>query len=913
MRGRPDIAVAVGKLLTGYIELKAPGKGASPDKFSSKQDKDQWRRFKQIPNLIYTDGSEWALYRSGERIGKVISLTGDVTEDGAKAVSPLDVVNLDAMFADFLVWKPVVPNTPVALAEMLAPLCHMLREDVLGAVSSPASNLHQLAGEWRTALFPDADDAQFADAYAQTITYALLLARLSGQSKITPANAATTLDKGHGLLAQALRVLADVAVADEIGIGLELLERSIGAVDADALKKKSADLWLYFYEDFLAKYDPKLRKDRGAYYTPVEVVRTQTRLVSKLLIEKFNKAMSYADEGVTLLDPASGTGAYPVAAIQHGIDLIESKYGPGAVGGHASQLAQNTHAFEILVGPYAVSHLRISQQILDAGGSLPKDGVHVYLTDTLESPFAEPKGTIPLFQKKLAEEHKRARAVKEKTNILICIGNPPYDRQEIAPEEQGFVERKGGWVRVRDDGTPGILDDFLKPVRDAGAGIQLKNLYNDYVYFWRWAIWKVLEQNSGSGIVSFITASSFMRGKGFVGMRQMMRQLFDEIWFIDLEGSNAGARKTENVFAIETPVVITVGIRYKQAHLSVPASCHYAKLTGSKEEKLAILNTVSAFTDLVWQDCPSEWSAVFLPACVVAYGSWPKLTQIFPWQHSGVQYKRTWPIAETKELLERRWSTFTAMSPSEKAVAFRETRDRKITKNYRDVFSGEKLPTLADADSKSEALNVVPYGFRSFDRRFVLADSRLADFLRPVLWASNGPKQVFLTSLLSDMLGTGQSATVSSHVPDLHYFCNRGAKDVIPLWRDAAGTSNVTNGLLKRLKKEYETDATPEDLFAYCYAVLASPDYVKTFWDELATPGPRIPITKAPDIFAESVKLGRALIHLQTFGTRFIPNGKKANAIPEGKAKAIKGVSPSSYPETFEYSSDTDTLGVCLE
>jgi len=127
VQGRPDMAVAVGKLLTGYIELKAPGKGASPEKFASKQDREQWRRFALIPNLIYTDGSHWALYRTGERSGRVVSLSGDVTQDGERAVSPLDVVNLNAMFADFLSWKPIVPNSPGALAEMLAPLCHMLR------------------------------------------------------------------------------------------------------------------------------------------------------------------------------------------------------------------------------------------------------------------------------------------------------------------------------------------------------------------------------------------------------------------------------------------------------------------------------------------------------------------------------------------------------------------------------------------------------------------------------------------------------------------------------------------------------------------------------------------------------------------------------------------------------------------
>ena len=88
-----------------------------------------------------------------------------------------------------------------------------------------------------------------------------------------------------------------------------------------------------------------------------------------------------------------------------------------------------------------------------------------------------------------------------------------------------------------------------------GAGVHLKNLYNDYVYFWRWALWKVLEwKRAGTGLVSFITASSYLRGPGFVGdARVDAPETLDELWIIDLKGDNLGARKTENVFAIQTP------------------------------------------------------------------------------------------------------------------------------------------------------------------------------------------------------------------------------------------------------------------------------------------------------------------------------------------------------------------------
>jgi hypothetical protein len=185
---RPDIGVARRDLLCGFVELKAPGKGARTGRFKQ-ADKKQWEKFKTLPNLLYTDGSEWALYRSGELISEVVKFSGDVTTDGVKAFDDEEAAALHTLLLDFLNWQPIAPNSPRALAQTLAPLCRLLREDVLAATGKPNSSLTQLAGEWRAYLFPDANDAQFADAYAQTLTYALLLARLSGEPRLTAESA----------------------------------------------------------------------------------------------------------------------------------------------------------------------------------------------------------------------------------------------------------------------------------------------------------------------------------------------------------------------------------------------------------------------------------------------------------------------------------------------------------------------------------------------------------------------------------------------------------------------------------------------------------------------------------------------------------------------------------------------------
>jgi hypothetical protein len=501
-RARPDMAIYVDGLICGYIELKHRNFGADPTRFREERSKKQWEKLKNLPNIIYTDGRDWTLWRKGEPEGSLFRLRGDPYEAGGQAAATNDGAAFEPILRDFLFWTPIVPHGPRELAAYLAPLTRFLREEVLVSLPVESSPIHLLANEWRGYFFPDADDNQFADAYAQTVTYALLLARLNGANKLDPADAAKVLDKGNGLLAQTLKLLGQHEARAELKVGFELLQRSLEAlVPADFLKDRP-ELWLYFYEDFLAAYDPALRRDYGVYYTPVEVVHAQVRLASELLRTKFKKKLAFADDGVVFLDPAVGTGTYLVAASNHSLELVRQKSGDGAVGGRASQIAANMYGFEILVGPYAVAHLRLAQIIEGAKGTLPGGRLKIYLADTLGSPFTTPRGGLTLTHKKLTEEHEAARRVKRSGNIIVCMGNPPYDRQQI---EEGDIatKKKGGWVRYGDLGQDisqetkkekPIFDAFLEPARESGAGLHLKNVYNDYVYFWRWALWRLFEQ-----------------------------------------------------------------------------------------------------------------------------------------------------------------------------------------------------------------------------------------------------------------------------------------------------------------------------------------------------------------------------------------------------------------------------------
>jgi hypothetical protein len=791
---------------------------------------------------------------------------------------------------------------------MLAPLCRLLRTDVLTALQNRKSNLSLLAADWRKYLFPDADDFQFADAYAQTLTYALLLARLSGEgSGLSIPQAAAAIRTGHRLLADALGILGDPKAREEIETPVSVLVRVIGAVDPAALTKKAkGDPWLYFYEDFLAAYDPKMRKDRGVYYTPVEVVQAQVKLVAQLLEERFDADYAFVNNKVITLDPGAGTGTYVLAALQHGLDRVEQEKGPGMRGNFATQAARNLHAFELLVGPYAVAHLRLTQQILAEGGEMPPDGVHVYLTDTLESPH-QPPPAYPMLYKELGEEYKRAQKVKANVPVLVVLGNPPYDRQQIEAAEAGLVRRKGGWVRFGDGGQEGesIFKSFLKPLEALGWGVHAKNLYNDYVYFWRWALWKVFENKGGPGIVSFITAASYLRGPGFAGMRQVMRETFDELWIIDLEGDNLGARKTENVFAIQTPVAIAVGVRYGDGHPDTPGAVHYTRVSGTQAEKLTTLAQVSRIADLPWRPCLPGWTDLFLPTGDKPYWNWPLVTDLFPWQVNGVKAGRTWPIAPEITTLHQRWRKL--MESKDRRTLFKDSptgRKVDLPAPLLPPLKGNPLPSIEKLTAAIPSPETFHFAYRSFDRQWLLADSRLLDRPSPDLWRSHSNRQVYLNSLLTKVLGEGMAAIATDLIPDLDHFCNRGGRDVIPLWRDSEATEpNVTAGTLEALAQAYGQPVTAEDLFAYCYAVMASPEYVHRFWDELTIPGPRLPLTRDAALFTRTADLGRRLLWLHTFGERFIPPEHKPGRIPPGKAKCLKGTpaAPEKYPENFSY------------
>lgn len=383
-----------------------------------------------------------------------------------------------------------------------------------------------------------------------------------------------------------------------------------------------------------------------------------------------------------------------------------------------------------------------------------------------------------------------------------------------------------------------------------------------------------------------------------------MRRTFDELWIVDLGGDNLGTRKTPNVFNIQTPVAIAIGVRAAKRSADKPAKVRYAKIDGTtRESKLQQLEKIDDFAGIDWHDCPDDWNKPFLPTGKGDFFQWSPLSDLFPYQRSGSKFGRSWPIAETAELIQRRWDKMLAETGESRAKHFKNNKYRKIERQYRDHLSGVSLPALESLTTGSSVPKITQYAFRSYDRHFAIEDIRFNDRMGEVLWRIQGASQIYFTTMNTEVLGSGQAIISSSSVPDIHHFCGRGGKDVIPLYRDAAATEpNVTAGLLDALGKEYGTAPSAEDFAAYAYALLGGQSYTKRFWSELETPGPRVPITKDVTFFAEAAKLGRKLIWLHTYAARF-HDTNHADEVPNGKATTIKGVSsdPAHYPAEYDF------------
>ncbi|WP_051713920.1 type ISP restriction/modification enzyme [Streptomyces sp. NRRL WC-3626] len=911
---RPDYAVRVNAQITGYIEVKRPGKSIDPDTFTG-HDRRQWQRLRDLPNLLYTNGTHWRVFQYGTQVGEEVVLSGALKSAGAK-LAAVDPAAFDALARRVLFWEPQEVRRASVLVQHIAPLCRLLREAVreqLRAESGTDADdptverpFTGLRSDWRRLLFPTADDATFADGYAQTVTFALLLAHTEG-IPVTGTSfheIGRRLHAGHALMGKALQLLTD-NVNERFEVTLDLLARTVESVDWETIRQGNRDAYLHLYESFLSVYDDDLRRRSGSYYTPHQVVEEMVRLTEEVLRTRLGKARGYGDDGVHIVDPAMGTGTYLHTIIERVARQAAARSGEAMARDAIGRLAGRLYGFELQMGPFAVAELRTADLLKKHGAELPPGGLNLHVTDTLDDPYVQEEQLASTYAA-LSVSRARANHVKANVPVTVVISNPPYDDK---------AENRGGWIekRVRGQGRP-PLDDFRHP----GNGRYEHALKNLYVYFWRWATWKVFDAHEGDrhGVVCFITPSAFATGPAGRGMRDYLRRTCDEGWVINLSPEGQRSDVATRVFPhVAQPLSVCVFVRRADHDTTRPARIHYRALHGKRAEKFAQLRAVGLDDD-GWRDAHTDGVRPFTPAALSGWEEYPALDSLFPWGSPGCKTNRSWVTSPHPSVLQRRWARLGGEEdPETKALLFKETGDRRLDTRIT-CLPGFPHPDRTIDEEGGTHPPLLHIALRSFDRQWLIADHRMLDRPRPELWESLQPGQVFLNQQSSHEITGGPALVATALLPDTHHFNGRGGRVHPVLHPD--GSANVPTGLLRYLSGVLGLDGvTVHDLAAYAVAVTGHSAFTEQFAEELLTPGVRLPLTRDPELWSEAVRVGRAFLWAATYGERGDPpdapaSGQEEIDFPPGDPRQVRYATPigSAVPDTLAYDEESGTLHV---
>lgn len=654
----------------------------------------------------------------------------------------------------------------------------------------------------------------------------------------------------------------------------------------------------YFYEPFLEAFDPELRKQLGVWYTPPEIVRYMVERVDRTLRDELGIADGLADENVIVLDPCCGTGAYLVEVLAR-IETTLRERGDDALLGSDLKKAATTRVFgfELLPAPFVVAHLQLGLVLQNLGTPLSgRERAAVYLTNALTGwrEGEQPRLDFP----ELAEERDAASSLKQQTKILVVLGNPPYN----------------GFAGMAIDEERELSDAYRTTQhapRPRGQGL------NDlYIRFFRMAERQIVEQ-TGRGVVCFISNYSWLDGLSFPGMRERYLGLFDRIQIDSLNGDRyrTGKQTPEglpdpSVFSTSfsregIQVGTAIATLTRTGPVSESSRVSFRNLWGrDKLEQLAAAD-FETLPDKYEQIEPVlEMGFPFMPSATEAsYFNWPLLSDLFPKSLPGVQTKRDELVIDftRKKLIDRIEKYF---SPSVTDSEMAQICGRAMTNTVR--FDAQAVRQYL-VNRGFLPNQVVKYCFRPFDVRWIywepetkLLGEKSPSYYPQVfegnVWIEARQKQAkdtfdrgYVTSILADNFGSG----FLSFFP-LYLKGNAGNlfESVVPNLSDRAKAYLTTLG------------AEPDALFYHTVATVHAPDYRTENSSALRQDWPRIVLPDFAEALAASAELGRTVAAL-------LDTEKGVPGVTSGSVRAeLRGVGSISVTDGGSINPDAGDLAI---
>ncbi len=920
---QPDFRISYQGLNIGYIENKRVGTNLNQLLKS-----DQILKYLELnPNLMLTDYLNFMWVGKDENNAPLVKRKISVAspDELSKPIKPKLQTERDLIefFKGFFNHEAApITNAKDFATHLSAPTRYLKDALIQYQKDTQVSSIFKNFKEY---LYEELSFEDFSDAFAQTLTYSLFLAKLNHPfEKIDLDNVRSSIPKNFAVIREMADFLKKLDAIKEIQWLLNEILSLINHVDMDSILKDlndDKDPYLHFYETFLSAYDPKLREKKGVYYTPDSVVKFIINALDSLLKTHFKDAplglkSALDNENIKLLDFATGTGTFLLEAFRKALEMRKTSDGGTSTKEDKYQnLLKQFYGFEYLIAPYAIAHLNLSQAFKEEFKKPLKenDALKIILTNTLIQPseIVAYRGLNPIFEKELSN----AQEIKKDENILIITGNPPYSGASsneglfewevkatygIEPEFQTIEMEKN--VKLTDK-IQTLLNNIqkqkesgsknaLKELKKLHSKYKLQNeknpkwLLDDYVKFMRFAQNKI--KSLGHGLFGFISNSAFLDNPTFRGLRRSLLECYDELYILNLHGNARKKEKTpqgakdENVFNIMQGVSINLFVKKAQTtKQKILQKIYYYDVYGQRAEKYAFL-AQNDLNSIEWLELTPRgpfYSLLPLKTPLLEeYEQGFSVQDMFQVGSTGICSQRDRVVFhKDKKSLLKLLKDFSTLEPSELRRKYnikKDGRDWRLEYAIKDV--------KANANNLEEY--IVSCQYRPFDFYYTYYTGKSKSFIAyprgevfkhmlppPPPTNPKTPNQTRKNVALNtprQLKNSDKSWTqcfISSNINDQGLSSGgNGAGVNYPLYqfRDPNYTENFTPEFRSFIDKHYNHSFEPLEVLGYMYALLYSPNYRKRYEEFLKADYPKILFTNNKDLFRALSLLGIELIGL---------------------------------------------------
>lgn len=799
-----------------------------------------------------------------------------------------------------------VINDSKTLALVLAGLAKSIRSRVNAVLEleSDRGHLRQLHKAFKENLIGDLTDDGFADMFAQTITYGLFTARASRTSGALVAdNLSDMVPSTNPFLKELLADFLSAAGRDKHKnkrvdfdeLGINEVVATLRDVPMDAVlrafnkDKPGDDPVIHFYEDFLKAYDKEMRAKRGVFYTPSPVVRFIVRSVDEILKTQFGledglastitwgemiqrkpelklpEFCTVATPFVQILDPATGTGTFLVEIItQIHAHMLAKWRKEGLVSRTQWQprwedyvkrhLLPRLYAFELMMAPYAIAHMKIGLKLAETGYTFPDDGprVNVFLTNALEPAHAI-QAQLESIAPMLAHEAISANELKEKLSPIVVLGNPPYANysSNLSPENRRLVDDYR-WFRQT-------------LIRERNQLQFERNIQDDFVKFV--ALGEKYSLRTGAGIVGYITNATLLSSPTLRGVREHLMRTFTGIYELHLHGgvneAFSDVAEDANVFDIAQAVAIHFFIRTSDLGTSWIS---YGDMRGPRPQKYEELERQSIDTFIWSAVSPDEKICAFLPQDEDVAAASLTLNLIFRQFGAGVKTNRdAVAIGFDEDGLKKSISSFApalwtraAISKFVKKIKYRPFDDRLVF-FHEDVVASRSLPTMSHMLDGTN-LGLLASSSWTTPQRFSVGVSKSIAEMKSGTHDRG-------TTLFPLYVAGGEANT------KVHNFSSEFVRN----WMQGTGLVIADSDDTGR-----EDCVHPKQVLYWLYALFHSLEYRKRFSATLAQSFPVILVPANKPVFFAVAELGRRLVSLH-----LLDEAEMATELPQTSIQVV--------------------------